>query len=203
METLSPIYPTGSHKRRDKRCHIAGPLLRAALHTTLSKHGITIDETGSSLTHLTGPPLEQLEGTDLDREVEVGKRISEIPGVLGGDGGEVGIFNINHLGGHRYAGVMIVCRVSRIFILLSLFQDHSVSSHFPSRLISSCVPDDVRWCRDRDLRMGANRSPDPVSIRRLPLIRSSYTSRNTESGRRYHSSRQDRSRFIEECSGRR
>jgi len=31
-----------------------------------------------------------------------------IEGIEGGEGGEVGIFNINHLGGHRYAGVMLV-----------------------------------------------------------------------------------------------
>ena len=43
------------------------------------------------------------------RTAEVGKRVSAIEGVKGGPGGEVGIFNINHLGGHRYSGVMLVC----------------------------------------------------------------------------------------------
>ncbi|KAK4684018.1 hypothetical protein P7C73_g6186, partial [Tremellales sp. Uapishka_1] len=97
-----------SHKRRDKRCSIAAPLLRAALHTTLSSHNISIDETGTSLLHLSGPPLEDLKGSEAEREQVVGARLSDIEGVHGGDGGEVGIFNINHLGGHRYAGVMII-----------------------------------------------------------------------------------------------
>ncbi|WVW82530.1 hypothetical protein I302_104541 [Kwoniella bestiolae CBS 10118] len=105
-----------SHKRRDKRCHIAAPLLRSALHTVLSKHDIEIDEDGSSLTHLDGPPLEEIEGSDKEREEEVGKRIEGIEGVQGGEGGQVGIFNINHLGGHRYAGVMIILFPSGAYI---------------------------------------------------------------------------------------
>lgn len=91
---------SGSHKRRDKRCHIAAPLLRSALHTVLNKHNISIDETGSSLAHLDGPSLEDL--SDDERETERQKRMSGLKD------GQVGIFNINHLGGHRYAGVMLV-----------------------------------------------------------------------------------------------
>ncbi|RSH92993.1 hypothetical protein EHS25_008441 [Saitozyma podzolica] len=97
-----------SHKRRDKRCSIAAPLLRSALVTVLSKHSINVDHTGSSLVALDGPALEEVAGGEAEREVEVGKRIAAIEGVHGGEGGEVGIFNINHLGGHRYAGVMLI-----------------------------------------------------------------------------------------------
>ena len=67
----------GSHKRRDKRCHIASPLLRSALHTCLSAHDIAIDETGSSLAHLPGPPLELMSGTDTEREAGVSPRSRE------------------------------------------------------------------------------------------------------------------------------
>ncbi|TXT15934.1 hypothetical protein VHUM_00437 [Vanrija humicola] len=97
-----------SHKRRDKRCSIAAPLLRSALVTCLTKHGVHVDETGSSLAVPELGALEELEGTDAEREAEVGRRIANIEGVHGGEGGEVGIFNINHLGGHRYAGVMLI-----------------------------------------------------------------------------------------------
>lgn len=101
-------YTIGSHKRRDKRCHIAAPLLRAAFHTVLEKHDISIDETGSSLACLDDVALEDLDMTDDERDTETTRRLSEIESVGGGEGGEVGIFNINHLGGHRYAGVMLV-----------------------------------------------------------------------------------------------
>ena len=57
---------------------------------------------------MTEPPLEDVAGGEAGRDAEVSKRIKAIDGVNGGDGGEVGIFNINHLGGHRYAGVMMV-----------------------------------------------------------------------------------------------
>jgi hypothetical protein len=98
----------GSHKRRDKRCHIAAPLLRAAFHTVLEKYDISIDETGASLACPDGVALEELDMTDEERDAEAAKRLSEIESAGGGEGGEVGIFNINHLGGHRYAGVMLV-----------------------------------------------------------------------------------------------
>lgn len=109
---------SGSHKRRDKRCHIAAPLLRSALHTVLEKHDITIDETGSSLACLEGDALEDIDGTDAERDEEAQRRIRDIEGISGGEGGEVGIFNINHLGGHRYAGVMLVSRkhLSRAYL---------------------------------------------------------------------------------------
>ncbi|KAI9638221.1 Sucrase/ferredoxin-like-domain-containing protein [Dioszegia hungarica] len=94
-----------SHKRRDKRCHIAAPLLRSALHTVLAKHDIGIDETGASLAQLDGPAIEDM-GED-EREMETRRRMAGIEGIGGGEGGEVGIFNINHVGGHRYAGVML------------------------------------------------------------------------------------------------
>ncbi|RXK39227.1 hypothetical protein M231_03447 [Tremella mesenterica] len=97
-----------SHKRRDKKCHIAAPLLRSALHTVLARYDISVDETGSSLCAMDDLPLEKVQGTEEEREEEVARRLSRIEGVQGGQGGEVGIFNINHLGGHRYAGVMLI-----------------------------------------------------------------------------------------------
>ncbi|WVQ77002.1 hypothetical protein IAR50_006681 [Cryptococcus sp. DSM 104548] len=105
-----------SHKRRDKRCHIAAPLLRSALQTCLQTHDISVDHSGSSLINLDGPALEEVEGGEEEREEEVGRRIEGIEGVKGGEGGEVGIFNINHLGGHRYAGVMLIVFPSGAYI---------------------------------------------------------------------------------------
>lgn len=102
----------GSHKRRDKRCHIAAPLLRSALISCLEKYDISIDETGESLINLDGKPLETTGGTTQEREAEAERQRSAIEGVHGGEGGQVGIFNINHLGGHRYAGVMLVSEAS-------------------------------------------------------------------------------------------
>jgi hypothetical protein len=50
----------------------------------------------------------------LEREEEREKRVRAIEGLEDESGnGEVGIFRISHLGGHRYAGVMIVSLSAR------------------------------------------------------------------------------------------
>ena len=117
----------GSHKRRDKRCSIAAPLLRAALVTCLEKHDVTVDETGGSLINLSETAVEDVEGTDEQRAAEIEKQKKGIEGVDGGDGGEVGIFNINHLGGHRYAGVMLVSHCAAIKHAWTRADDRSCS----------------------------------------------------------------------------
>lgn len=92
---------SGSHKTRDKRCGIAAPILRSALITCLEKNGVSVDESGAALAMPEGRALEEVDGTDAEREAAVGRAIEQIEGVKGGKGGQVGIFNINHLGGHR------------------------------------------------------------------------------------------------------
>ncbi|KAJ9115905.1 hypothetical protein QFC22_005048 [Naganishia vaughanmartiniae] len=101
-----------SHKRRDKRCHIAAPLLEKALCQSLEQHHVSVDLKGHSLSadHLEEvfPPLDQVPTDELPSEVE--RRLRAIDAVDDEQGnGEVGIFRISHLGGHRYAGVMIIC----------------------------------------------------------------------------------------------
>jgi (2Fe-2S) ferredoxin len=115
-----------SHKNRDKRCHIAAGLLRPALIGCLERNGVTVDEVGMSLARLDGPPLEELVGTDAEREAEVGRRIENIEGVHGGEGGEVGVFNINHLGGHRYAGVMLILFPSGAYLSYGRVSPHEI-----------------------------------------------------------------------------
>jgi hypothetical protein len=74
----------------------------------LEKHDIAIDETGASLACPDDVALEDLEMTDEERDIEAERRLRDIESVEGGEGGEVGVFDINHLGGHRYAGVLLV-----------------------------------------------------------------------------------------------
>lgn len=117
----------GSHKRRDKRCHIAAPLLEKALVQSLEQHQVSIDLKGNALSadHLeeSHPPLDGVQRDDLQAEVE--KRLRAIEAVDDQEGnGEVGIFRISHLGGHRYAGVMIVSSSSsRASIVLTSTAD--------------------------------------------------------------------------------
>ncbi|WVF70276.1 hypothetical protein IAT40_005065 [Kwoniella sp. CBS 6097] len=162
-----------SHKKRDKRCHIAAPLLRSALHTVLAQHDITIDEDGSSLAYLSdqGSPLEELQGDDFEREKEVGKRIEEIEGVHGGDGGQVGIFNINHLGGHRYAGVMIVLFPSGAYISYGRVTPQEIPRVVEDTILGGkIVPGLLRNA------VGVARSPDSVETTNAKAAGSGFLS---------------------------
>ncbi|CEQ38643.1 SPOSA6832_00083, partial [Sporobolomyces salmonicolor] len=97
-----------SHRRRDKRCSIAAPLLISQFHHHLGKHGFEVDERGEDLDD--GPPIEEWEGTPEEKEV----RLKETLQGVKTDGGRVGLFKVSHVGGHkhhsgiRFAGVCIL-----------------------------------------------------------------------------------------------
>lgn len=78
---------------------------------SLEQHQVSVDLKGDSLSadHLeeAHPALNGVPRAELEQEVE--QRLRAIEAVDDQEGnGEVGIFRISHLGGHRYAGVMIV-----------------------------------------------------------------------------------------------
>ncbi|GAA5843695.1 hypothetical protein JCM11251_003466 [Rhodosporidiobolus azoricus] len=95
-----------SHKKRDKRCHISAPLLISQFHHHLSSHGFHIDERGDGhdlTSH--GPPIEDWEGTTEEKEERLRETLQEV-----GREGEatVGVFKVSHLGGHKFAGNVII-----------------------------------------------------------------------------------------------
>lgn len=78
----------------------------------LEQHHVTIDTQGDSLNphHLEDlhPALNETGSNENEAE-ERETRLRAIEGLGDEEGnGEVGIFKISHLGGHRYSGVMIV-----------------------------------------------------------------------------------------------
>ncbi|GAA5923606.1 sucrase/ferredoxin-like domain-containing protein [Sporobolomyces koalae] len=88
-----------SHKKRDKRCHIAAPLLANQFHHHLSKHDLIVDEHGEDLE--VGTPIEEWVGTDDERETQLNNALRD-EHISAGE--RVGVFKISHIGGHRYAG---------------------------------------------------------------------------------------------------
>lgn len=84
-----------SHKRRDKRCHIAAPLLINQFHHHLDQHGLEVDERGDDLSD--GPSIEEYEGDDQARE----SRLEESLKGVKRNGGRVAVFKVSHIGGHR------------------------------------------------------------------------------------------------------
>ncbi|GAA6064110.1 hypothetical protein JCM10212_002487 [Sporobolomyces blumeae] len=126
-----------SHKTRDKRCHIAAPLLAHQFHHHLEKHDLVVDESGEGLDE--GVAIEDYVDRDEEgggqgeeeRAVEAEEERSDstnerrtreklddvLRGISNGESGHggghdepgrVGLFKVSHIGGHRYAGNVIV-----------------------------------------------------------------------------------------------
>ncbi|GJN91962.1 hypothetical protein Rhopal_004990-T1 [Rhodotorula paludigena] len=92
-----------SHRKRDKRCSIAAPLLISQFHHHLEKHGLHVDERGDDLTE-DGLPIEEWEGAPEEKELRLRETLQGVKT----DGGRVGLFKVSHIGGHRYAGNVIL-----------------------------------------------------------------------------------------------
>ncbi|GAA5891739.1 hypothetical protein JCM8208_002868, partial [Rhodotorula glutinis] len=86
-----------SHRKRDKRCSIAAPLLISQFHHHLEKHGIHVDERGDDLTE-DADPIEAWESEDKEARLK-----EQLQGVQKADQARVGLFKVSHIGGHRYA----------------------------------------------------------------------------------------------------
>ncbi|KAG0664055.1 hypothetical protein C6P46_001916 [Rhodotorula mucilaginosa] len=78
------------------------PLPYHCFHHHLERHGLHVDERGDDLAH--GPPIEEWEGSDAEKEMRLRETLQGVKT----DGGSVGLFKISHIGGHRYAGNVIL-----------------------------------------------------------------------------------------------
>ena len=86
-----------SHKKRDKRCSIAAPLLLNQFHHHLTSHSLQVDTSGEDLDSLT--PIESLQS-----EEELENSLKEI----GKESERVGIFMVSHIGGHKFSGNVVI-----------------------------------------------------------------------------------------------
>ncbi|KAM0793787.1 hypothetical protein ACM66B_001204 [Microbotryomycetes sp. NB124-2] len=90
-----------SHKRRDKRCHIAAPLLVEQFHRHLHRHDLEVDERGDDIHCPDDDSIESWSAESRNRQFDESLR-----GVQSNQ--RVGLFHISHIGGHRYAGNVII-----------------------------------------------------------------------------------------------
>ncbi|KAK4050373.1 hypothetical protein OIV83_003442 [Microbotryomycetes sp. JL201] len=90
-----------SHKRRDKRCHIAAPLLVEQFHRHLHRHDMEVDERGDDIHCPEDASIESWPVDGRDNRFD-----EELQGVKSSQ--RVGLFHISHIGGHRYAGNVII-----------------------------------------------------------------------------------------------
>ncbi|KAE8241197.1 hypothetical protein A4X13_0g7522, partial [Tilletia indica] len=104
-----------SHKKRDARCSIAASLLSSALRSHAEQAGWTVDERGDDHDSSSSSTWGSLSSSPSDDEGwEWRKMASEgkTPDHHGEDGeeggGTLGIFQISHIGGHKYSGNVII-----------------------------------------------------------------------------------------------
>jgi Sucrase/ferredoxin-like len=148
---------TGSHRRRDVRCAIAAPklehgefrsprgrlrgpligtcrLLLSAFSETLEREGW---EVHTQLDHPTGPPLEDF--TDgVEKETELNRRLQEL------DHDPVKralILKTSHIGGHKYAGNVIVGLSPLVRVRPVLINGTCADLHAPGRwhMVWPCI----------------------------------------------------------------
>lgn len=88
-----------SHKKRDRRCHIAAPLLANQFHHHLARHDLVVDERGEDLE--SGPPVEEWDGTDEEKRVKFEQLLRQ-------NDERVGVFKVSHIGGHKFSGNVVI-----------------------------------------------------------------------------------------------
>jgi hypothetical protein len=118
------LIQVGSHRRRDTRCGVAAPKLEAGIPISqstvwtikahpqspiaftrkLSHHGWDVHTQLEDIC-CNGPPLEELPGSHTDREAETNNRIRSLEEV---EQKKALILKISHIGGHKFAGNVIV-----------------------------------------------------------------------------------------------
>lgn len=92
----------GSHKRRDNRCAIAAPKLEHTFTAALEREGWEV-HTQVEDPSLSGPPLEDLTGTEEEKRAKIEKRLKDAA-----EHKRVLIIRNSHMGGHKFAGNVIV-----------------------------------------------------------------------------------------------
>jgi hypothetical protein len=100
---------SGSHKRRDKRCHLAASVLADEFVRVCAELGWDVDERGD---FDYDPAEEDVDSAEQGheataREAEYREKLRGIDTSQGG--GRIGLFKVSHVGGHKFAGNVIVC----------------------------------------------------------------------------------------------
>ncbi|EIW62061.1 uncharacterized protein TRAVEDRAFT_115405 [Trametes versicolor FP-101664 SS1] len=94
-----------SHKRRDNRCAIAAPKLEHALTLALEREGWEVhSQLDDPSAHGHGPALEDLSGSEDEKHAEVQRQLQ----ALDAEHKRALILYCSHIGGHKYAGNVII-----------------------------------------------------------------------------------------------
>ncbi|KZO97963.1 hypothetical protein CALVIDRAFT_596977 [Calocera viscosa TUFC12733] len=115
-----------SHKRRDNRCHIVAPKLLQSFTSQLEYEGWQVDHNIDENYDDWGDSLESITGlTREEREMIVEKRLAD---PTRQENKRVLILRSSHVGGHKYAGNVILCFPTGAMIWYGRVTPHEVAS---------------------------------------------------------------------------
>ncbi|EMD40810.1 hypothetical protein CERSUDRAFT_62787 [Gelatoporia subvermispora B] len=126
-----------SHKKRDNRCAIAAPKLENALTHALEREEWEVHTQVDDPT-LAGGPLEELQGSDEERDAELLRRLRTLD-VKQSSHKRALIVRVSHIGGHKFAGNVIINTPQGVSVWYGRVTPHEVPSIVKETIIGGKV----------------------------------------------------------------
>ncbi|EPQ59395.1 hypothetical protein GLOTRDRAFT_136275 [Gloeophyllum trabeum ATCC 11539] len=124
-----------SHKRRDNRCAISAPKLEHTFTQALEREGWEA-HTQLEDPSLGGPPLDDLQGSEEEKEAQIVQRLKEL-----GDAHtkRALILKNSHIGGHKFAGNCIIYTPQGSSVWYGRVTPHEVDSIVKNTIIGGQI----------------------------------------------------------------
>ncbi|KAI0327791.1 hypothetical protein GY45DRAFT_1091228 [Cubamyces sp. BRFM 1775] len=126
-----------SHKRRDNRCAIAAPKLEHALTLALEREGWEV-HTQPDDPSIHGPSLEELSGSEDDKHAAVLQKLKEVHPTVAEDKRALILF-CSHIGGHKYAGNVIINTPRGVSVWYGRVTPHEVDAIVKETIIGGKI----------------------------------------------------------------
>ncbi|KAH9951699.1 Sucraseferredoxin-like protein [Amylocystis lapponica] len=126
-----------SHKRRDNRCAISAPKLEHGFTTALERQGWDV-RTQLEDPAQTGPALEELSGTEEEREAEIVRQLHAVDPVHA-DHPSALILRNSHIGGHKFAGNVIIYTPQGVAVWYGRVTPHEVEAVVKETIIGGKI----------------------------------------------------------------
>ncbi|KAI0663320.1 Sucraseferredoxin-like protein [Cubamyces menziesii] len=126
-----------SHKRRDNRCAIAAPKLQHALTVALEREGWEV-HTQPDDPSIHGPALEELSGTEDEKQAAVLEKLKEVHPTVAQEKRALILF-CSHIGGHKYAGNVIINTPRGVSVWYGRVTPHEVDAIVKETIIGGKI----------------------------------------------------------------
>ncbi|KAH9899982.1 Sucraseferredoxin-like protein [Cubamyces lactineus] len=126
-----------SHKRRDNRCAIAAPKLQHALTLALEREGWEV-HTQPDDPSIHGPSLEELSGSEDEKHAAVLQKLKEVHPTVAQEKRALILF-CSHIGGHKYAGNVIINTPRGVSVWYGRVTPHEVDAIVKETIIGGKI----------------------------------------------------------------